>query len=102
MKYLMGPKYFIYCKFFTTYTHGGDGCTHESAICPYHGSHCSVMVYPDQTNYWDKKTDVPAIESNDLMDRIDNNDIAWAIQHLQSNESVTKMVAEYLVGLKYV
>ena len=98
----MKEKYKIQCEFYIYYTHGGEGCTHESGKCQYKGSPCCVKLYEDGRNYWAKTQDIPAHESNDLMDRIDNNDIAWAIQHLQSNESVTKMVAEYLVGLKYV
>ena len=96
MKYIMEKKYEIKCEYYYYVTHGGDCCSHESAICPNRGLPCQIKIedLPDHLQKYSIDKDM----AEELMDKIDNKDLAWALSNLQSNNVYKKIVANYIVS----
>ena len=92
----MTDKYRIKCEHYYYVTHGGDCCSYKSAICPNKGLPCEIKIelYDSFHLNFLEINNVIAVE---LMDVIDNNDLAWAISNLQSDNVYKKIIAKYLM-----
>ena len=94
----MEDKYIIKCEHYRYVTHGGDCCSHESAICPNKGLPCVIKIeeagFHIDNNFLITKNNKI---SEELMNVIDNNDLAWATANLQSNNVYKKITAKYLM-----
>lgn len=101
MKYILDineRSYVIKCEYYYHVTHGGDCCSHDKPTCRNNKYPCFInieILNPNSIQYKWRVIDNDIAE--DLMDRIDTNDLRWAIQNLQSDSTYKKVVAKYIV-----
>jgi len=82
MKYIRdkSDKFRLQCEHYYHVTHGGDCCSiayDKSYNC--RGYPCYIEM------------------NNDMLDMLEDNDITWAVQNLQSNNQFIKIIAEYIL-----
>ena len=98
MKYIMEQPYEIKCEYYYHVTHGGDCCSNDNPQCQ--GLPCRVLlndIINLRPNYY---KDVEDTLGKELVNRIDNKDMLWATQNLQSNNVYKRTVAKYLIDNK--
>jgi len=90
-RYILTSKYFIKCKHhYSIAVSDNDCCSNPNPNCK--GWPCITYLYND--------TDRPEYNkqiTEECMKAIDDNDLTWAVQNIQSNNIQKKVVSKYLM-----
>lgn len=71
-------KFRLQCEHYFHVTHGGDCCNKRSKLYECKGYPCYIEM------------------NNEMLDMLEDNNITWAVQNLQSDNVFTKIIAQFI------